>query len=318
MLPRPRQEAARVGVARDRAVAERDDAVGGAEAALEPVLGEHDGGPPLLVDPAQDAEQLVAGDGVELRRRLVEQRDARPPGQRGAERDPLELAAGELVGRAVEEAGDPQRERGLLHPARDRGGRDAAVLEREGQLGADRPHDDLGLGILEQRAGDRGDRRRVVRARVQPADLEPAGELAAMEVRDEPAGGAQQRRLARAARSGQDDELAGGDVEVDVAQRRRARVRVAVADAVEPERAHRPIPRRSANGSSAHAARTAQSPSCGAPAGAPKVGYAEKSCTPATCAARATAASAIALAPKARSWRDHGRPPPRGARRAAP
>ena len=94
---------------------------------------------------------------------------------------------------------------------------------------------------------------RPVRARVEPAGLQPAGELAAVEVRHEPGGGAQQRRLARARPAGEHDELARLDHEVDVAQRRRGRAGVAVGDALEPQRrAHRPIPRRSANGSSAH------------------------------------------------------------------
>ena len=268
MLAGPAQEPARVRVAGDRPVAQRDDAVGGAEAALEPVLGEHHRGPPLLVDPAEHAQQLVAGDGVELRGRLVEQRDPRTARERRPQRDALELAARQLVRRAVEDPRDPERQRGLLHPARDRGRRQPLVLEREGQLGAHRAHHDLGLGVLEQRPGHGGERRRVVRARVEPADLEPAGELAAMEVRHEPAGRAQQRRLARAARAGQDDELAGRDVEVDVAQRGSGRARVAVRDAFEPQRAHGSIPRRSANGSSAQTASSAQSPSCAGPTGA--------------------------------------------------
>ena len=49
--------------------------------------------------------------------------EPRAPGQRRAERDALQLAAGELVRRAVEQVRDPERERRLLHPARDGGGR---------------------------------------------------------------------------------------------------------------------------------------------------------------------------------------------------
>ena len=153
-----------------RAVAHGDDAVGGGEAALEAVLGEHDRRPPLLVEAPQDAEQLVAGDGVELRGRLVEQDERRAGRERGAERDALQLAAGELGGRAVEQLGDAERERGLLDPARDGRRREAGVLEREGELGAHRAEDDLRLGLLEERAGDRGEVGRPVLARVEPAD----------------------------------------------------------------------------------------------------------------------------------------------------
>ena len=247
------EEAARVGVDRDGAGVERDHAVGGGEAALEAVLGEHDRGAPLLVDAAQDAEQLVAGHRVELGGRLVEQQQPRPGGQRRAERDALELAAGQLVRRAVEQPGDAERERGLLDPARDRRRAPAAVLERERELGAHRAHHDLRLGVLEQRAGDRGQLGRAVVARVEPAGEQPARELAAVEVRHEPGRGAQQRRLARPRPAGEDDELARLDAQRDVGQRRPRGARIRVGDVVEDELAHRPIPRRSANGSSAHA-----------------------------------------------------------------
>ena len=50
------------------------------------MLGEQDRHPPLLVEPAQQPDQLVAGDRVELRRRLVEQDQRRDesPGRRRA------------------------------------------------------------------------------------------------------------------------------------------------------------------------------------------------------------------------------------------
>ena len=214
------EEAARVGVDRDGAGVERDHAVGGGEAALEAVLGEHDRGAPFLVDAPQDAEQLVAGHRVELGGRLVEQQQPRAGGQRRAERDALELAAGQLVRRAVEQPGDAERERGLLDPARDRRGAPAAVLERERQLRADSAHHDLRLGVLEQRAGDRGQLGRAVVARVQPAGEQPARELAAVEVRDEPGRGAQQRRLARPRPAREDDELARLHAQRDVGQSR--------------------------------------------------------------------------------------------------
>ena len=131
VLGGPLEHRARRRVAGDRAVAQRDHAVGVRQAALEPVLGEHDRRAPLLVEPAQQPDQLVAGDRVELRGRLVEQHERRAPGERGAERDALQLAAGELVRRAVEQVGDAERERRLLDPARDGRGGQPAVLERK-------------------------------------------------------------------------------------------------------------------------------------------------------------------------------------------
>ena len=251
------EEAARVGVADDRAVVQRDHAVGGGQAALEPVLGEH-GGPPLLVDAAQDAEQLVAGHRVELGGRLVEQQQPRAPRERGPERHALELAARELVRRAVEQTADAERQRRLLDPARDRRRAPAAVLEREGELGAHAAHHHLRLGVLEQRAGDRRELRRAVLARVQPTGRQPPRELAAVEVRHEAGGGLQERRLPGARQARQDDELARLDRQRDVAQRRARGARVGVGHAVEGEdAAHAPTPRRSANGASAHSSTAA-------------------------------------------------------------
>ena len=163
----------------------------------------------------------------------------------------------------------PSASAGLLHAARDSGRREPLVLEREGELAADRVHHDLRLGVLEQRAGHRGQRRRLVGACVEAAGRHAARELATVEVRHQPARGAQQRRLARAGAAREHHELARRDLEVDAAQRGRADARVGVGDALERERrAHRPIPRRSANGSRTHAtssaARVSTAPSTGA------------------------------------------------------
>ena len=60
------EELAGRGVARQLTAVEGEDAVGGGEAALEAVLGEQDRYPPLLVQAAEEPDQLVAGYGVEL------------------------------------------------------------------------------------------------------------------------------------------------------------------------------------------------------------------------------------------------------------
>ena len=166
----PGEELGRAGVADHAPAAHRDRSVGEAQAPLEPVLGDHDRGVEVLVEAPEQRDQLVAGDGVELRGRLVEQDQLRPARERRAERDALELAAGQLGGRAVEQVRDPERERRLLDRARHRGGRLPLVLERERQLGADGAHHHLRLGILEQRADGGGQRAWTVLARVHPGD----------------------------------------------------------------------------------------------------------------------------------------------------
>ena len=118
------------------------------------MFGQQHRHPPLLVQPSQQPDQLVAGDRVELRGRLVEQHQPRPRHQRRRQRHPLQLAAGEGVDGALEQVRDRQRQRHLLDRAGAVGGGVAAHLQRQLDLGRDRGRDDLGLGIL----GDVADR----------------------------------------------------------------------------------------------------------------------------------------------------------------
>ena len=84
----------------------------------------------------------------------------------------------------------------------------------------DAREDDLVLGILEE---GRNRPREIGGARpprVEPGHLDPACEPPAVEVRNEPGQRAQQRRLPRAGRPEQRDDLARLDLERDVPQRR--------------------------------------------------------------------------------------------------
>ena len=73
--------------------------------------------------PTQEPDQLVAGHRIELRGRLVQHDHGGPAGQRRPQRHPLQLAARQLGGGAVQELVDGERQRRLLHPARHLGGR---------------------------------------------------------------------------------------------------------------------------------------------------------------------------------------------------
>ena len=119
-LGRPVEELRRRGVEHDPAALHREHAVGRREAALEPVLGQQHRRPPLLVQPAQQPDELVARDRVELRGGLVQHEQRRLAGDRRRQRDPLQLAARERVGAAVEQVRDAELERRLLDRARDR------------------------------------------------------------------------------------------------------------------------------------------------------------------------------------------------------
>ena len=104
------------------------------------------------------------------------------------------------------------------------------MLEREPKLGAHTAHHDLRLRVLEHGPADRRQLARACVAQVEAADLDLAGCLTAVEVRDEAARRAQQRRLPRAGVTGDDDERARLDVEREVRDRGGRRVRIAVGE----------------------------------------------------------------------------------------
>ena len=118
----------------------------------------------------------------------------------------------------------------------------AAVLQREGDLRADARHHHLRLGIGQQRSRVDPDLGGCVLAGVQAGGQDRAAEAAAVEVGHQPAGRAQQRRLARAREPGDDAELPRLDREADLAQRRGGGAGVAVGDALETQDAHGSIP----------------------------------------------------------------------------
>ena len=191
------------------------------QAALEPVLGEHDRGPPLLVEAPQDAEQLVAGDRVELGGRLVEQqqragarRAPRRARRAGARRRTARASSGRAGARSPSASAASSTPRATAAGAQPRFSSGNASSARTV------PITTCVSGSWNSVPGDRGQLGRAVLARVEPADQRAPGELAAVEVRHEPGRGAQQRRLARARAAGEHDELARLDAQRDVAQRR--------------------------------------------------------------------------------------------------
>src|SRR5687768_994244 len=100
------------GVAGDPAIPEDHHPPGmGGDVGL---VGHHDDGLPLVVQGLEDPHDLLAGGAVEVAGRLVGQQDGRLVHQRPRDRDPLPLAAGELVGPVIHPVSQPHPgERGL-------------------------------------------------------------------------------------------------------------------------------------------------------------------------------------------------------------
>ena len=114
---RPLEELARRRVARHRAVHHRDHAVRRRQAALQPVLGHHHRGAPVLVQAPELPDELVARHGVELRGGLVEHAAAtgRAPSRR---RSPRAGARRRRACRCGGRAGAPRRGRAPSPPPR--------------------------------------------------------------------------------------------------------------------------------------------------------------------------------------------------------
>ena len=243
---------------RSRALDQRDHAVGRRQAALEPVLGDHHGRAPVLVQPPQQPDQLVARDRVELRGRLVEQQQ-RAAGGPARRRSPRAAARRPRACRCGARAGAPMPSASAISSTARATAAGGSPRCSSGSASSARtpPITTCVSGLLEDRAADGGQLARAVLAHVEPADRR-ARPLASppWKCGHEPAERAQQRRLARARHAGQHREGARLELERDVAQRAAGALRVAVAEAVgdapaaqaraTPSRAARPAKRRGA------------------------------------------------------------------------
>src|SRR5205809_519006 len=88
------------------------------------MLGTEHRHPPLLVQPYQEADQLVARDRVELRGGLVQQRQPRPADQGGSDRHPLSVVVRDQA------AASPQKRR-LARPGSPRDHNQLSRLDLE-------------------------------------------------------------------------------------------------------------------------------------------------------------------------------------------
>ena len=140
------------------------------------VVGDHHRRLAELVDRvAQQAEDLAAGGGVEVARRLVGEHDAGPGHERPGHGDALLLAAGELRGLVREALAQADAGDDLVEPA--------LVGLAAGEAG--RQHDVLGRREHREQVEELEDEPDVVAAQlrervvVEPADVDPAdGHLA--------------------------------------------------------------------------------------------------------------------------------------------
>ncbi len=151
---------------------------------------------PLLVQAAEQADEFVAGNQVELGGRLVEQHPVAVGPPRPPPAPPA--AARRRRGRRRDRgaAGSPARAPPPRPPAPGRRARNPH-LQRQLDLRPHRRRDDLGLGVLGDHADRPAERSRAMVANVEPRHLHLARDLASVVVRHQPAQEARQGGLAR-------------------------------------------------------------------------------------------------------------------------
>ena len=157
---------------------------------------------------------LDAQFGVQVRQRLVEQKDLRVTDDRAAHRDTLTLTARQLLWPPVEQVRDVEDTRCVLDPLFDLRLRELLQPQTERHVLVD-GHMRIKRVILEHHCDVPVLRRHIVDQLVADIDLAGGGFL---ETGDHPQG----RGLAAARRADQHDELAVVDVEVDAGDRGRA------------------------------------------------------------------------------------------------
>ena len=202
--------------------------------ALEPVLDQHHGGSGAAYGVGDRPAYGRGGGGVEHRRRLVEQDEARTEREHPGEREALRLPAGERPDRVVDVVREARRGERAPDRRPDPVPRQPEVLGAERHVPAGLPGD-RGVGrVLHEQA-----HARAAVAGGAPVDRDRAGELTGLGRGEDPGERAQQGRLARPARPGQQDALPGLQLQADAGQHGGSLARTAARSGRRRRRARR-------------------------------------------------------------------------------
>ena len=165
-------------------------------------------GPDPFVDLDDLGTHLDAEFGVEVRKRLVHEKDFRVTDDRAPEGNALALAARQGLGLAVEVFPDAENIRGCFHARIDLVFRDVAVLEAERHVVVD-AHVGIEGVVLENH-------RDIAVLREGVVAIDPVDEELAVGDFLEPRDHAEGRRFAASGRTDEDDEFPVLDIEVEI------------------------------------------------------------------------------------------------------
>ena len=145
---------------------------------------------------AKRSQYLLGRDGVEGRRRLVEHKGAWRGGERGADGDPLTLAARQRRDRPLAQCMQVQGVKHVLDASAHRSRVHAEVLHRVGELVLDGVGDESRIRVLADVADGVGEVAGTVTLGATPVDCHRPVEAAAGEMRDKAVDAAEEGRLA--------------------------------------------------------------------------------------------------------------------------
>lgn len=188
-----------------------DDRPGAQLGRVEQVVGDHEGRAPAGGD---ELGELTPGERVEVGGGLVEDHDRGVHGQHGGERHPPALADAQVVRRPGGGVGHADRGEALLDPGLELGAGEPEVRRAEGDVPADRGHEELVVGVLEDDADPSADLAEVVVVDGQAVHDDAAGVGTQDPVEVQHEGG-----LARAVRPEDGEPLARSHPQVQAVQR---------------------------------------------------------------------------------------------------
>ena len=215
---------------------EHDEVVGQRHGLLQPLLGQQDRQPQLLIELAQRVQESTRRDGVELARRLVQNEHIRPHDHDGREVEHLLLAAGKRGHTAVEPVGNAEVARHLGDAQAHGFFLAAKALEPERQLVEHLVRHDLIVRMLEHEA----DAPRLLGKRDVLQGRAPEAHRAADRAVRCEAGLelAQESRFAAAALAAEDGDRPLRDREREVIERRARLARIGKRQMFERKRRH--------------------------------------------------------------------------------
>ena len=199
------------------------------------MLGQHDRRAARASDAVEHGEQRDRRGLVQMRGRFVEEEQPGLEGERRGDRDALLLAPGERAERPAVRVAQPDVIERLAHPSRDLGAAEAEALGAERDLIGDPVGDESVERVLEQQGDAR--RRQVVRRGPGNVVAERHGrprQIAAAPLGHDALEEPQEGALAAAARTAEEEHLAGPQIQVQVAQRRPVGARVPERQAADP------------------------------------------------------------------------------------